>query len=83
MKYLCLSILKVVKVPCYSDLSLNTRNKRWTHSYESLMMQGAYTTSFIALQGITQVVGTLVDQDFFPPMDEEMCKTSILYRRQS
>lgn len=47
------------------------------------MMQGAFATSFIALQGITQVVGTLVDQDIFPPMDEEMCKTHILYKRQS
>lgn len=53
MKYLFLGILKVLKVPCYSDLSLNMCNKRWTRSYESLMMQGAFTTAFIALQGIT------------------------------
>lgn len=43
------------------------------------MMQGAFATSFIELQGIMQVV----DQDIFPLMDEEMCKTHILYKRQS
>lgn len=49
MKYLFLSILKVVKVTCYNDLNLNTRNKRWAQSYGSLMMQGALTAAFTVL----------------------------------
>jgi len=68
MKYLFLGILKVVKVPRYSDLSLNIRNKRWAQSYESLMMRGAFTAALTALQGITHTSnghrGT--DQAFSP-----------------
>lgn len=57
MKYLFPSILKVVKVSCYSDLNLNICNKRWAQSYGSLMMQGALTAAFTVLRGITQVMG--------------------------
>lgn len=68
MKYLFLGVLKVVKDPRYSDLSLNTHNKRWALSYDSLMMQGAFTAACTALQGITRISngrrGT--DQAFFP-----------------
>lgn len=57
MKYLFLSILKVVKVSRYSDLNLNIRNKRWAQSYGSLMMRGTLTAAFTVLRGITQVMG--------------------------
>lgn len=46
MKYLFLSILKVVKVSRYSDLNLKIHNKRWAQSYGSFMMQGALTAAF-------------------------------------
>lgn len=68
MKYLFLGVLKVVKDPRYSDLSLNIHNKRWALYYDSLMMQGAFTAACTAPQGITRISngrrGT--DQAFFP-----------------
>lgn len=56
MKYLFLSILKVVQVTRYNDLNLNARNKRWAQSCGALMMQGALAAAFTVLQGITQVM---------------------------
>lgn len=53
MKYLFLSILKVVQVTRYNDLNLN---KRWAQSCGALMMQGALAAAFTVLQGITQVM---------------------------